>query len=171
MCIILEAPSVYLVSVWHTTMGPGTHSLWMVWWHTIMIWCNRVVLQFLSTSGCTTWIKQAAIQEALNRSSGNVNWWWFGKTREDCNGAFGLLQKASVWGVFGKSVFSYVMQSENAILIAHFSWIRIWSSRLWAAAGLAIVIVISYTPPLKHDRNPIFCGVFGPSSIFNMILL
>lgn len=61
------------------------------------------------------------IQGALNHSSGNKNWYWFGKRGEDCNKAFGLLQKVSVQSIFRKSMFSHVMQSENAILIAHFS--------------------------------------------------
>lgn len=123
------------------------HGIWHSWpwrvrWHTLVVWCDRVALQFLDAPRCR--IKEAAIQGALHCSSGNGNWWWFGEAGEECNEAFGLLQKGSVWSVFVKSIFSHVTQSENAILIAHFSWVGIWSSCLRAATGLAPKSVIPH---------------------------
>lgn len=103
---------------------------------------NRAVLPFLDTPGFRAWIKQAPAQRALKRSAVNRNWCWFGSVGEDCNKARVLLQKVSLWSMFGKSVFSLVMQCEDTVPIAHFGWVRIWPSCLWAAAELAPESVI-----------------------------
>lgn len=141
VCIILEAPSVCFVPVWNTTLGPGTHGPWMLWWGTLILWWTR---QFCTSSMLLdwAWIKQTPAQGALEHSAVNRNWCWFGNVGEDCNKACVLLQKVCVWSKFGKSVFSLVMQREDTILIAHFGWVRIWPSCLWAAAELAPESVI-----------------------------
>lgn len=103
---------------------------------------NRAVLHLLDTPGFRAWIKQTAAQGAPECSTVKRNWCWFGNVGEGCNKARVLKQKGSVWSIFGRSVFSLVMQCEDTILIAHFGWVRIWPSCLWAAAELAPESVI-----------------------------